>query len=292
MKTGQWPAPRHTIANRASRGAIERPQRGLSSGPLLVVIIAAAYSACMPLEDGLVSTSLRRPDQLIGNARLPAAMTDNYILASPDPLGDRAADIHPPYKPAIDQAQPNEVIGLYAAVTPRAWTQSGLFNPGIAPMALSEGNGFDPADGYHWHASTVPFRDSDDTDRTAVLAPVRIAALCGCYDAASAIRLDGTGLLMVDFAARTGRLADIRLAAAGEPPVVGNLQFALRLANAGFTDNAASLWLQLDGTTESRWDATIAGIVHNPDAPRITAQFGGLSPDLERWIIGKFGNKD
>jgi len=52
------------------------------------------------------------------------------------------------------------------------------------------------------------------------------------------------------------------------------------------------LWLQIDSTTESRWDATIAGIVHNPDAPRINALFTGLSPDLERWIIGKFGNKD
>ena len=102
----------------------------------------------------------------------------------------------------------------------------------------------------------------------------------GCYDAASAIQMDYTGLLMVDFAARTGRLSDISLAAAGKSPVVGNLQFSLQSADTGFSDNAASLWLQIDGTTESRRDATIAGIVHNPDAPRINALFTGLSPNL------------
>ena len=184
------------------------------------------------------------------------------------------------------------MIGLYAAVTPRESAQSGLFNPGTALMALSAVRGFDPALGHNWQSSTIPFHHIDDIDQIAVLAPVRITALCGCYDAASAIQMDGTGLLMVDFAAQTGRLSDISLAAAGEPSVVGTLQFSLQSANTGFSDNAASLWLQIDSTTESRWDATIAGILHNPDAPRINALFTGLSPDLERWIIGKFGNKD
>jgi hypothetical protein len=292
MRPGQGAAPRHTTANRTSRRAIKPPQRRLSSTHLLAVLIATAYSACMPLEDGVISTSLRRPDQLIGSTRLPAAITDNYLLASSDPLGHHAALTHLPYKPAIDKAPPDGMLGLYATVIPRKSAQSGLFNPGAALMALSAARGFDLALGHYWQSSTIPFHHIDDIDRIAVLAPVRITALCGCYDAASAIQMDGTGLLMVDFAARTGRLSDISLAAAGEPSVVGNLQFSLQSANTGFTDNAASLWLQIDGTTESRWDATIAGIVHNLDAPRINALFTGLSPDLERWIIGKFGNKD
>lgn len=291
MKTGQG-AARQTITNRVSRGTIERPRRGIYSKHLLAVIIAAAYSACMPLEDGLISTSLHQPDQLIGNNSPPAVITDNYMMADPDPAGHRAAVIQPPYKPAINHAQPDGAIGLYAAFTPRAWARSGMFNPDGAPMLLREEEGLDPALGHYWHASIIPFRDSDDIDRTAVLTPVRIAALCGCYDVAIATRFNGTDFLILDFAAGTGRLADISLAAADEPPVVGNLEFSLRLATTGFTDHAASVWLQLDGTTESQWEATIAGILHDPDAPHINAQFTALSSNLQRRIIGKFSNKD
>ena len=103
----------------------------------------------MPLEDGVISTSLRRPDQLIGSTRLPAAITDNYLLASSDPLGHRAAIAQLPYKPAIDKAPPDGMIGLYAAVTPRESAQSGLFNPGAALMALSAARGFDLALGHY-----------------------------------------------------------------------------------------------------------------------------------------------
>jgi len=192
MRLGQGAAPRHTTPNRTSRRAIKPPQRRLSSTLLLAVLIAKAYSACMPLEDGVISTSLRQPDQLIASTRLPAAITDNYLLASPDPLGHRAAVTQLPYKPVIDTAPPDGMIGLYAAVIPRESAQSGLFTPGTALMALLAARGFDPALGHYWQSSTIPFHHIDDIDRIAVLAPVRITALCGCYDAAGAIQMDGT----------------------------------------------------------------------------------------------------
>ena len=87
------------------------------------------------------------------------------------------------------------------------------------------------------------------------------------------------------------RLTDTSIANADDPQFVGNLEFSLRSANGSYTDHAARLRLQLNGVTQSHWNTTIASIVDGPDAPHINAQFTGLSPYLQGWIIDKFDSQ-
>jgi hypothetical protein len=86
-------------------------------------------------------------------------------------------------------------------------------------------------------------------------------------------------------------LTDIGMAIAGDPPVIGNLEFSRSSINASFTDHAASMWRQINGTTESHWNTTINLDIHESCAPHINAPFPGLSANLQRWMISKFGSQ-